>query len=231
MTPLAVRGVSQTRGAGRRAVHVLHDVSLEVEPGEFVILEGPSGSGKTTLLAVAAGLLTPDTGDVVLGGTNVTAASPAGRRALRAKMVGFVFQRSNLLGELTARQNVLVMARLAGMSRAEAASEADRLLAELGVAGLGHRYPRELSGGEEQRVAVARALVHRPALVLADEPTSSLDGATGLAVVEALARLARERDSAVLVSTFDPRLARTATRRLAILDGRLSSRVLPGGAS
>jgi putative ABC transport system ATP-binding protein len=198
-------------------------VSLQVESGEFVILEGPSGSGKTTLLAVAAGLLKPDTGDVVLGETSLTAASAAERRACRARMVGFVFQRSNLLGELTALQNVLVMARLAGMSRQDGAGEAERLLAELGVDALGHRYPRELSGGEEQRVAVARALVHRPALILADEPTSSLDGTTGRAVVEALARLARERGSAVLVSTFDPRLAPTATRRLAILDGRLSS--------
>jgi putative ABC transport system ATP-binding protein len=149
------------------------------------------------------------------------AMGPAAKRTHRARAVGFVFQRSNLLEALTARENVLLMAALARMPRPEAERETGRLLELLGVAHAADRRPGTLSGGEEQRVAVARALVHRPAVVLADEPTGSLDSAAGQAVAESLQALARARGAAVLVATHDPRLAGFATRRLRMLDGRL----------
>jgi putative ABC transport system ATP-binding protein len=221
MNVLELIGVCMTRGAGRRAVRVLVDVSLAADPGEFVLVQGPSGSGKTTLLAVAAGLLTPDSGEVLLSGRSLPRVGATQRRRLRARQVGFVFQRSNLLGALSARDNVLTAAALAGMERPEAEREADRLLELLGVAALALRRPAELSGGEEQRVAVARALVHRPAIVFADEPTASLDGASGRTVAESLRGLARQQGTAVIVATHDARLEEFATRRIHLVDGRI----------
>ncbi|MGE5230143.1 MAG: ABC transporter ATP-binding protein [Deltaproteobacteria bacterium] len=221
MIPLELRGVSKRRGAGRRSVQVLAEVNLEVRAGEVVLLEGPSGSGKTTLLGVAGGLLTADSGVVILAGNALGSETQARRRAIRARCAGVVFQRANLLAGLTARENVILMSRLAGMTGREGAQEADRVLDLLGLAALAHRRPPELSGGEEQRVAVARALVHRPAVVLADEPTGNLDAASGHSVAASLSALARDRSSAVLICTHDQRLAPFATRRLSIVDGRV----------
>ena len=214
MSCLVLEEVRKARGSGRRSVAVLQGISLSVDPGEFVLLEGPSGAGKTTLLAVAAGLLMPDAGRVTLAGRVPT-------RSLRCRAVGFVFQRPNLLPNLTARENVVLMGELAGMTTTAAGAEADGLLSQLDVAPLADRWPAELSGGEEQRVSVARALVHRPAIVLADEPTGSLDTASGQVVVQLLAELAPSRGGSVLVATHDTRLATFATRRLRIADGKL----------
>ena len=221
MIPLALSGIAKRRGSGRRAVQVLVDVSLEVRPGEFVLVEGPSGSGKTTLLGVAGGLLTPESGAVTLAGRQLQAESPSGKRSIRSRQVGLVFQRANLLPRLTARDNVLLMGQIAGMSRQEAEREADLLFEKLGLLAQANRWPKELSGGEEQRVAVARALVHRPVVVLADEPTGSLDAVSGHAVTELLGALARERGSAVLVCTHDVRLEVFASHRLSLADGRV----------
>jgi putative ABC transport system ATP-binding protein len=218
---LELRGVSKSRGEGPRATRVLERVSLALARGELVLLEGPSGSGKTTLLSLAAGLLTPDLGVVLLRGIPVDARDGSACRARRRTEVGFVFQRPSLLAGLSARENVVLAATLAGFSSDRASAETDSLLGELGLARLAKRLPQELSGGEEQRVAVARALVHRPAVVLADEPTGSLDAAAGRAVAESLASAARARGAAVLVATHDDRLARFASRRLRLLDGRL----------
>ena len=221
MMPLRLVGIAKRRGRGRRAVQVLVEVNLEVQPGEFVLVEGPSGSGKTTLLGVAGGLLTPESGAVELAGRPLEAESPAGRRGIRSRQVGLVFQRANLLPRLTSRENVRLMGQIAGMNRQDAAREADRLFEQLGLGSLADRRPMELSGGEEQRVAVARALVHHPVVVLADEPTGSLDGASGRAVTELLATLARERGTAVVVCTHDARLEAFATRRVSLADGRV----------
>ena len=223
MTALLLEGVSKTRGIGRHAVQALRDISLTVSPGELVLLEGPSGAGKTTLLAVAAGLLSADAGRVILGGLAIDGQQPAARRKHRLRTVGFVFQRANLLGELTVRENVLLMASLADLPRDAAQREVDTLLKELGLAELANRRSTDLSGGEEQRVALARALVHRPPVVLADEPTGNLDGASGRVVAEGLATCARARGAAVLVATHDSRLAPFATRHLRIVDGRLDA--------
>jgi putative ABC transport system ATP-binding protein len=221
MSALELRQVEKARGLGRQRVQVLRGIDLAVEPGEVVLLEGPSGAGKSTLLTVAAGLLAPDKGEVVLGGRELLRLGPAAQRALRARTVGFVFQRANLLEALNVRENILVAAEIAGIPGREAEREAERLMEALGISRLGARRIGQLSGGEEQRVAVARALVHRPAVVFADEPTGSLDGEAGRAVAEALSGLAQERGVAVLIATHDPRLGLYATRRVRIEDGRL----------
>lgn len=217
---LRLDGVSKTRGVGAHATQALRDASITVAAGEVVLLEGASGAGKTTLLAVAAGLLTPDAGRVQLAGRSLADLSPAERRRHRARMVGFVFQRSNLLEQLTAWENVVLMAQLAGAPTAEARRATNDVFEQLSIGHLAMREPRALSGGEEQRVAVARALVHRPVLVLADEPTGNLDGAAGRVVAEALATCAQARGAAVLVATHDARLEPFATRRVSMVDGR-----------
>ncbi len=221
MRAVTLRDVQQSRGVDRRRVAVLHGASLEIESGERVLLEGPSGSGKTTLLAVVAGLLSPERGEVVVAGRSLAGLSRSERCRFRSRHIGFVFQRANLLSGLTVMQNVLLAAALAGERPRDATKRAEELLQRLGVDRLTGRYPRELSGGEEQRVAVARALIHRPTVILADEPTGSLDPRAGSSVVSALTDLAAAEDCAVLVATHDSRLVEFATRRLMIRDGRI----------
>jgi putative ABC transport system ATP-binding protein len=221
VTALRLLNVRCSRGCGRGAVQALDGVTVEVRAGEVVLLQGPSGSGKTTLLAIAGGLLTSDDGEVWLERHALHGITAGERLRLRSTFVGFVFQRPNLLSRLTVRQNVLVQAVAAGMPSSESDQAADSLLDALGISHLSARTPAELSGGEQQRAAVARALVHRPAVVLADEPTASLDGTSGLAVAERLSWLARECGSAVLIGTHDPRLHAVATRQVALRDGRI----------
>jgi putative ABC transport system ATP-binding protein len=221
MNALELREVSKTRGLGAHATRALAAVTLKAAAGEIVLLEGPSGSGKTTLLAIAAGLLTADQGEVEVAGATLGRMSAAALRRWRAQQVGFVFQRPRLLEGLSVLENVVLAATLAGRARALATQEAARLLEELGIEALAARRPSTLSGGEEQRVSVARSLVHRPALVLADEPTASLDWASGQAVASHLQRLARERGAAVVLSTHDLRLEPYADRRVRLVDGSI----------
>lgn len=221
MTALKLDQVSKSRGRGRRAVMALRGVSFEAGGGDIVLMEGPSGAGKTTMLTVAAGLLTPDEGRVFLAGRALSEMSAAERRAHRARKVGFVFQRANLLDGLNARENILLAAVLARVERREADDHARRLMAAIGIDELGDRRPDELSGGEEHRVAVARALVHNPSVVFADEPTGNLDSVSGRAVAEALASLARERGVCVIMASHDSRLREFATRRLWMEDGEI----------
>ena len=221
MNAIRFEGVWKRRGSGRRAVEVLRDVSFSINAGELVLLLGPSGSGKTTLLGVAAGLLSPDAGCVEMKGIRLDGASHSVRRALRSANIGFVFQRPNLLSGLTARENIRLMASLAGISSARCESETDAVLERLGIGVLADRFPHELSGGEEQRVGIARALVHHPAVLLADEPTGNLDGVAGTAVAELLVSIATEGRSAVLVATHDLRLERYASRQLLMTDGKV----------
>jgi putative ABC transport system ATP-binding protein len=219
VSALDVCEVHKTRGFGAHAVSALRGVSLSVAPGEVLLLEGPSGSGKTTLLAVAAGLLTPEEGRVCVAGRSLADLDAGERRRLRARSIGLVFQHAHLLPGLTAVENVTLQAMLAEATPEEAARRARELLEQLDLAAVAGRRPDSLSGGEEQRLAVARALVHRPALVLADEPTASLDTTAGQQVTELL-RLGAAEGAAVVVATHDARLAACASRRVRLLDGR-----------
>lgn len=222
MSAIQFDAVGTSRGSGRRTVEVLRDVSFCIGAGEVALLIGPSGSGKTTLLGLTAGLLTPQQGRIEIQGVRIDSASQSRRRAMRSTSIGIVFQRPSLLSGLTARENVRLMATVAGMTSRDGDRETDLLLERLGVASLRDRLPHEMSGGEEQRVAIARALVHRPAVLLADEPTGSLDEVSGTAVAEMLRGLAVERQAAVLLATHDLRLKRFASRCLVISAGRLT---------
>ena len=199
---------------------VVDGISLSIAEGEHVALMGPSGCGKTTLLQMIGLLDRPDAGTVVLAGTDPWRESSAVRAELRLRSLGFVFQHSNLLGQLTARENVVVPAWRAGVRPREAATRAGVLLDQLGLAARADAPARDLSIGEGQRVAVARALVNRPRLVLADEPTGSLDAASAAAVLDALLGTA---GVSVLLVTHDPEVAARAHRTLRMKDGKLAS--------
>ena len=199
---------------------VLSDASLTVAPGEIVLLHGHSGSGKTTLLCVLAGLLTPASGTVAVNGTDLGRLDRAGRARLRLATVGFVFQRFQLIGALRVRENVELVLRAGGASSRDARARALETLGALGLGGKADRYPRELSGGEQQRVGIARALAKRPAVVFADEPTSSLDSAAGADATALLCGLARTAGAAVLIASHDERIAPHADRVVTVADGR-----------
>ncbi|KOT37897.1 ABC transporter ATP-binding protein [Streptomyces caelestis] len=220
--------VIEVCGASRRyddGPPALHEVSLTVRPGEAVAVLGPSGSGKSTLLNLIAGLDRPDAGTVTVDGVRVDRLGEAGSALFRRSRIGMVFQFFNLLDDLTVSDNVALPARLAGVGRAEADRRAAELLELLGVDRHARSHPGRLSGGERQRVAVARALVNRPALLLADEPTGALDTAAGEDVSALLGALRAEGQTVVVV-THDLALARSCTdRTVRIADGRITEDV------
>ncbi|MER5526040.1 ABC transporter ATP-binding protein [Streptomyces sp. NPDC002677] len=222
-TPLIeLRDVTRRYDAGPPA---LLDVTLTVAPGEAIAVLGPSGSGKSTLLNLIAGLDRPDEGTVTVDGVRVDRLGEAGAARYRRNRVGMVFQFFNLLDDLTVADNVVLPAQLAGTGRREAARRAAELLESLGVAAHASAYPGRLSGGQRQRVAVARALMNRPALLLADEPTGALDSVSGADVSHLLQELNADGQTLVLV-THDHDLARACTRRTVHLaDGRISADV------
>ncbi|WP_329030406.1 MULTISPECIES: ABC transporter ATP-binding protein [unclassified Streptomyces] len=200
----------------------LHEASLTVRQGEAVAILGPSGSGKSTLLNLIAGLDRPDTGTVTVDGVRVDRLSESASAKYRRSRVGMVFQFFNLLDDLTVSDNIALPARLTGMSRGEAARRTAELLERLGIDRHARAYPGRLSGGQRQRVAVARALMNRPALLLADEPTGALDTAAGQDVSRLLTELNTEGQTVVLV-THDLALARDCTHRtIRIADGRVT---------
>ena len=204
----------------------LSDVTLTVRAGEAVAVLGPSGSGKSTLLNLIAGLDRPDRGTVTVAGVRVDGLGEAASARYRRARIGMVFQFFNLLDDLTVADNVVLPAQLAGMARGEAAKRAAELLDQLGVARHARAYPGRLSGGERQRVAVARALMNRPALLLADEPTGALDTASGEDVSALLTELNAEGQTLVVV-THDLALARSCTRRtIQLVDGRIADDVV-----
>lgn len=219
---LRAAGLRKTFGAWSTSpVYAVREASLSLSQAEVVVITGPSGSGKTTLLSLLGTLLTPDGGTIVFDGIDLGRASQDERRALRLRRIGFVFQRGLLLGHLTVRQNVALVPRAAGRSRHEAQALANELLGRVGLGARGDEYPQALSAGEAQRVALVRALVMRPRLVLADEPTAHLDRASGLGVMAELRTLATEGGAGVLVVTHDPQLAAGADRALRLEDGVL----------
>ncbi len=219
---VVARGLRRRLGAGAAAREVLRGVDLAVEEREFVALVGPSGSGKSTLLYLLGGLDRPDEGAVEISGTDIGRVGDAELTRLRNRLIGFVYQFHFLLPEFTALENVLMplWARGAGRSRADRAW-AQELLAQVGLESKAGRRPRELSGGEQQRVAVARALVNRPHVLLADEPTGNLDSANAHAVYELFRSLNRERGQTILVVTHDADWAARSDRILRLFDGQL----------
>jgi putative ABC transport system ATP-binding protein len=224
MSALQLTAVSKAYTVGDTEVTALDAVDLSVGDAEVVMLVGPSGSGKTTLLALAGGLLSPTQGTVAVGGDELGTLDTRGRTRFRRDRIGFVFQSVNLVPFLTARENLLVVDELgAGRSRRrQARRRADELLGELGLAERADNLPDQLSGGERQRVAIARALAKRPALVLVDEPTSSLDTALGEQVMRLIRDEVRSRATAAVIVTHDERMTSFADRVERILDGRLT---------
>jgi putative ABC transport system ATP-binding protein len=205
--------------SGDRELTIVDAVDLAIPAGQFVAVLGPSGSGKSTLLALMAGLDRPTSGEVRIDGQAISGLSEDELALLRRHKIGFVFQSFQLLGNLTARENVLLPAELLGL--ADPLGRADELLAAVGLSDRGHHYPSQLSGGEQQRVALARAFAARPPILLADEPTGNLDGATGRKVLELMTELHRRQGSTLVLVTHDPAVAALADRQIHLLDGRI----------
>ncbi|MGE5125451.1 MAG: ABC transporter ATP-binding protein [Betaproteobacteria bacterium] len=218
MPMLRSESLARTYVSGGREITVLRDITFELEPGGFLAITGPSGSGKSTLLGLLAGLDRPSGGRVVLDGHDLSALSEDERARVRAEKVGFVFQSFHLIPTLTARENVQVPLELRGR---DGRARAEELLQRVGLGDRGHHYPAQLSGGEQQRVAVARAFAHSPRILFADEPTGNLDAANGANVVALLDELNRELGTTLVLVTHDPELASRARRVIRLRDGAL----------
>ncbi len=221
MSALDMQDVRKVYGSGETEVVALDHATISVGDDEMVALVGPSGSGKTTLLSIAGGLLSPTGGEVHVGPHEITGYDPRELTRFRRDSVGFVFQGANLVPFLTARENLLIAAELAGRKGRAAEERADTLLEELDLAGRMRNTPAALSGGEKQRVAIGRALMNEPELVLFDEPTSALDTTLGEQVMELIRREVKGRGTAAVVVTHDSRMTHYADRVVEITDGRL----------
>jgi putative ABC transport system ATP-binding protein len=232
MAVLEIAGVSQTFGKGETAVQALKPTSLTAKAGELVALLGPSGSGKSTLLLAISLIQPPTTGRITIDGVRLHDEGPTGEdvRAFRRRKIGFIFQQHNLIPFLTARENVALMLRLNGAGAREASRRAKELLDYLEIGHRADQLPARLSGGEQQRVAIGRALANDPVLVLADEPTAALDTARGQKAMALLRRIARERNSAVITVTHDHRMIEGFDTVYHLDDGALTREERPGGA-
>src|SRR4029078_9636053 len=216
---LIARDVTKEYKSGEQTIAVLRDVSFSIQQGDFVAIVGPSGSGKTTLLGLLAGLDTPTRGTVVLDDADLGKLSENDRARLRGEKVGLVFQSFQLIPTLTAQENVQVPLELRGS--AGAAERARELIDRVGLTGRGHHFPTQLSGGEQQRVAVARAFANSPRILFADEPTGNLDNATGHRIFELLQSLNSDGGSTIVLVTHDASLASRASRTIRLLDGAI----------
>ena len=218
---LLFENVSKVYGEGDNKVIALDDISLNVRAGEFVAIVGPSGSGKSTFLSIAGALLSPSKGRLLLNGEDITTLSPKELTRVRLEKIGFVFQSSNLVPYLSVRDQLLLLSELIGKRDKTTVKKADELLSHLG---LGHRaghFPEALSGGERQRVAIARSLMNDPEIILADEPTASLDSKRGRDVVEMLAHEVKSRNKAAIMVTHDERMLDLCDRVVNITDGKV----------
>ncbi|CAK6470515.1 ABC transporter ATP-binding protein [Peribacillus castrilensis] len=218
---LLFENVSKVYGEGDNKVIALDDISLNVRAGEFVAIVGPSGSGKSTFLSIAGALLSPSKGRLLLNGEDITTLSPKELTRVRLEKIGFVFQSSNLVPYLSVRDQLLLLSELIGKRDKTTVKKADELLSHLG---LGHRaghLPEALSGGERQRVAIARSLMNDPEIILADEPTASLDSKRGRDVVEMLAHEVKSRNKAAIMVTHDERMLDLCDRVVNITDGKV----------
>ena len=221
MSVIELKNVSKSYGQGSAKVDALKDVDFEAQKGEVVLIEGPSGAGKSTFLTIAGALQKPTSGEVFIGGDNVTNYSPKQADALRLDKIGFVLQAYNLVPYLTVREQFILVDKVkkSGNLSKEAL---DGLLDELGISQLVNKYPKELSGGQQQRFAIARALYADPAIILADEPTASLDSEKVEEVGKLFKSLAKQKEKAIILVTHDLRLNKYSDKIYEMLDGRLS---------
>lgn len=220
---VVIENIQRVFTQGARELHVLRGASLSLAAGEVVALVGPSGSGKSSLLHIVGLLEKPDAGVISLRGTPVDTDNDSRRTEERLRHIGFVYQFHNLLPEFTAQENIALAGRLAGQGRNESLQSALEAMERLGLADRATHLPSQLSGGEQQRVAIARALANQPSLVLADEPTGSLDGASGEKVADLLLEEAKTQNAAVLLATHDMELAARADRIVRLRDGIIHS--------
>jgi len=214
-------GISKSLREGERERVLFRDASLVVGRGEWLFLLGKSGSGKSTLLNLISGIDLPDSGEISVAGTKLNRLSERDRTLFRRKWMGFVFQFYNLIPTLTVGENVLLPLELSGELTPQNRARAVAILDEIGLADRMESYPDRLSGGEQQRVAIVRALIHRPALVLADEPTGNLDAETGRQVLDLFHRLVRQTGTTMILVTHSFEVARLADRIMTIIDGKL----------
>ncbi len=229
---LSATGLTRVYAEGAERVVGVRDATLALEPGELAVLAGPSGSGKTTLLNLVGLLDRPDGGRLELLGEDVSRLDDRGRSRLRREKLGFVFQSHQLVPVLSAEENVALALWIRGLPEPECRSRARAALGAVGLAGLEARRPDAMSGGQRQRVAVARAIVGEPALVLADEPTASLDSETAARLLELFDALHAEKGIAFLFSSHDPRIVERVPRRIRLVDGRIASdERVPGRAA
>jgi putative ABC transport system ATP-binding protein len=227
---IEVEGLVKTYGSGTTAVNALGGVDMTIAEGEFVAIMGPSGSGKSTLLHIVGALEAPTAGDVIVGGVHFRGLDDAGLTRVRRESIGFVFQFFNLLPSLTAVENVLLPALIAGRRDAALEARARDLLGRVGLAERADHRPSELSGGEQQRVAIARSVLLSPEVLLADEPTGNLDSRAGAQVLRLLRELNRDEGRTIVMVTHDPGAAAMADRIVFLRDGLLAGEV-PGGST
>jgi putative ABC transport system ATP-binding protein len=215
---IKLRGVSKTVQSGGQPLTILHPLDLDVPAGQCMAIIGPSGSGKSTLLGLIAGLDAPTSGQIEIAGTDITRLGEDELAGLRGQKIGFVFQFFHLVPSLTAIENIQVPIEISG--RGDARERAQALLDEVGLHDRGHHYPSQLSGGEQQRIAIARALANDPPLILADEPTGNLDSSNGRHILDLLLQVRRSRGATLVIVTHDQQVAAVADARLSLRDGR-----------
>ena len=218
-----LRGLKKGFGSGHTRIEVLHGIDLQAARGEILMLVGPSGCGKTTLLTLIGGLLNPDAGEIEVFGSRIDSMSVRQNTAFRRANIGFVFQQYNLIPTLTAAENVAVPLLIQDVPRREAVMRANEILELVGLAHRSTAFPTFLSGGEQQRVAVARALISRPRLLICDEPTASLDGETGEKVMETIRNVGLMPDRCMIIVTHDSRIFHFSDRIARMVDGRILS--------
>ena len=219
MPDVELRAVSLGFGSGAARMTAISDIDLALKPGVFTVISGPSGSGKTSLISVLGALIAPDSGAVLFEDSDITKLAPHRRSTFRREKVGYIFQSFRLMPALNAEENIRLSLEIRRIDNTQ--QRALRALEIVGLAAKAHLRPDQMSHGEKQRVAVARAIAHRPVIVLADEPTASLDAVNGVHVTQLLADIARDKERIVVVVTHDPRILPVAQRVIRLEDGRI----------
>lgn len=220
---IEIRDLCKRISHGQGSLEILKNISLQVEAGEFIAVQGPSGSGKSTLLGLIAGLDRPTSGSIQIGGQEISSLDEDELARMRRHKIGIVFQSYQLIPTLTALENILLPHQLAGGAHGEGMERANSLLQQVGLEARGDHYPRQLSGGEQQRIALARAFMLRPEILLADEPTGNLDSRNGRQVLALMAELNQKHGTTLVLVTHDPALAQSAERQIVLNDGQIIS--------